>query len=95
MSKHPHILNAASNLLGIALIIVTGLHVAGRSHRSWADEVALLAAFLFGMSCLISYVAIRTEPDVSRWEPWADRAFLSGLFAISAAVAMFAIVEAA
>lgn len=95
MSKHPHILNAASNLLGIALIIVTGLHVAGRSHRSWADEVALLAAFLFGVSCLLSYVAIRAEPHISRWEPWADRAFLSGLLAISAAVAMFAIVEAA
>lgn len=93
MSKHPHILNAASNLLGIALIIVTGLHVAGRNRQSLADEMALLAALLFGLSCLFSYVAIRAEPEVSRWEPWADRAFLSGLLAISAAVAMFAMVE--
>lgn len=93
MSKHPHILNAASNLLGIALIIVTGLHVAGKSHRSWADEIALLAAVLFGMSCLLSYVAIRAGPRQSRWEPWADRAFLLGLLSISVAVAMFAIIE--
>lgn len=40
MSKHPHILDAASNLLGIALIIVTGLHVAGRNRQSLADEMA-------------------------------------------------------
>lgn len=93
MSKHPHILNAASNLLGIALIIVTGLHVAGRNRQSLADEVALLAALLFGVSCLVSYVAIRAEPNVSRWEPWADWAFLSGLLAIFAAVVMLAIIE--
>lgn len=93
MSKHPHILNAASNLLGIALIIVTGLHVARRSQQSMADEIALLAAFLLGLSCLLSYVAIRAEPNVARFESWADRAFLGGLLAILAAVALFAVIE--
>lgn len=38
MSKHPHILNAASNLLGIALIIVTGLHVAGGIANLWPTK---------------------------------------------------------
>jgi len=93
VSKHPHILNAASNLLGIALVIVTGLHVAGRDRESFADEMALLAALLFGVSCVLSYVAIRAEPKLSRWEPWADRSFLTGLLALFAAVAMFAAVE--
>ena len=93
MSKHPHILNAASNLLGIALIIITGLNVAMRSQRSLADEVAWLAAIFLSLSCLLSYVAIRAEPQVSRFEPWADRAFLCGLLTIFGAVAMFAIVE--
>ena len=40
MPKHPHILNAASNLLGIALVIITGLNVSKVAHRSFADEVA-------------------------------------------------------
>ena len=49
MSKHPHILNAASNLLGIALIIITGLSVAMQSQRSLADEVAWLAAIFLSL----------------------------------------------
>lgn len=93
MSKHPHILNAASNLLGIALIIVTGLHVTQYSQRSMADEVALVSALLLGLSCLFSYIAIRAEPGVSGFKIWADRAFLCGLLSILVAVGLFAIAE--
>lgn len=93
MSKHPHILNAASNLLGIALIIVTGLHVARRNQQTMADEIASLAALALGLSCLFSYAAIRAEPEISRFADWADMAFLCGLLAILAAVGMFAIIE--
>lgn len=55
--------------------------------------MALLAAFRFGLSCLFSYVAIRGGAGCLEMGVRADRAFLPGLLAISAAVAMFAIVE--
>ena len=94
MPKHPHILNAASNLLGIALIIITGLKVAGRSQHSLADETAWLSAICFGLSCLLSYFAIRAEPRETPYELWADQIFLAGLVTLLLAVAMLAFYDA-
>ena len=90
LPKHPHILNAASNLLGIALLIIAGLNVAHRTQGSIADEIAWLAALCFSLSCLFSYVAVRAEPKASRYEDWADRIFLAGLLAMLASVAILA-----
>jgi hypothetical protein len=84
--KHHHILNAASNLLGIALIIITGLHLSGSTGRTIADEVAWVAAGCLAISTLLSYIAIRCEPEPSRSETWADRVFLVGLLCLVAAV---------
>lgn len=88
MPKHSHILNAASNLLGIALIIVTALHVTGRNAHTWADEIAWLSAMCFTLSCVLSYFAIRA--DSIRYELWADRIFLVGLFSLLSAVTTLA-----
>ena len=93
MPKHAHILNAASNLLGIALIIITALHVAGRNTHSVADEIAWMSAACFSLSCLFSYFALRAEPQTSPYEPWADRIFLVGLFSLLAAVTTLAFLE--
>ena len=93
MPKHTHILNAASNLLGIALIIVTALHVTGSSSESVADEIAWLSAVCFSLSCLLSYFAIRAEPRSIRYELWADRIFLVGLFGLFSAVTTLAFLE--
>lgn len=82
MPKHHHILNAASNLLGIALLIITGLHLSGTAERTIADEVGWLAASCLSVSCLFSYIAIRREPEPSRFEGWADRIFLAGLICL-------------
>jgi hypothetical protein len=89
MPRHHHILNAASNLLGIALIIITGLHITGRAEKTIADEIAWVAAGCFSISSLLSYIAIRREPEPSPFESWADRIFLMGL--VSLMVAVFAI----
>jgi hypothetical protein len=86
MPRHHHILNAASNLLGIALIIITGLHISGAAEKTIADEIAWMAASCFSTSCLLSYVAIRCEPDLCRFERWADRIFLIGLACLVLAV---------
>jgi hypothetical protein len=94
MPKHTHILNAASNLLGIAFVIIAGLNVTGLTGKSLADEVAWAAAVLLSLSCLLSYLSIRAEPNGGRAEAWADYAFLLGLVALFAAVLVLAVTGA-
>lgn len=91
MPKHPHILNAASNLLGIAFVIIAGLNVTRLTGRTLADEVAWAAAVLLALSCLLSYLAIRAEPNGERAESWADIAFMLGLVALFGAVLVLAV----
>src|SRR5436190_19789848 len=91
MPKHPHILNAASNLLGIALLIITGLHVSRFSANSFADEIAWGAAVSLVLSCLFSYLALRAEPRPSRYEKLADSVFMLGLFCLFGSVVVLAL----
>ena len=91
MPKHTHILNAASNLLGIAFVIIAGLHVSGFTSKTFADEVAWAAAVLLTLSCLLSYLAIRSEPNGGRAEALADLVFMLGLGALFAAVVVLAV----
>lgn len=89
MGKHHHILNASSNLLGISLVIIAGLKVSGASSKTFADEVACLAAICFCASCVLSYAAIRTDDKTDGLETWADRIFFFGLLSITGSVALF------
>jgi hypothetical protein len=86
MPRHTHILNAASNLLGIALVIIAGLKVTRMNGQSFADEIAWAAAVCLSLSCILSYIAIRAEPEGSRAEAWADRIFLLGLVTLFGSV---------
>ena len=94
MPKHPHILNAASNLLGIALLIITGLHVSRYSADTFADEIAWGAAVSLMLSCLFSYLAIRAEPKTTRYETWADGVFMLGLLCLFGSVVVLAVFNA-
>jgi hypothetical protein len=89
--KSTHILNAASNLLGIAMLIVTGLKITGHARTTYADEAALVAAVLLALSCLLSYLAFRRGDPNSPLEDWADRIFLAGLVSLVGAVAILAV----
>jgi hypothetical protein len=91
MPRHHHILPAASNLLGIALVIITGLNVSGIGRHSISDEIAWFAALALSLACLLSYIAIRAEPRESRSADWADRIFFGGLVLLFAAVAALAV----
>ncbi|GGY99486.1 hypothetical protein ACFSTD_03015 [Novosphingobium colocasiae] len=93
MARHHHVLNAASNLLGIALLIITGLRVSGLAARSIGDEIAWCAAACFSIACVLSYAALRREPEPSRFESWADRVFMIGLLALVACVAVFGLTD--
>jgi hypothetical protein len=91
MPKQPHILNAASNLLGIALLIITGLHVSRYAATTFADEIAWGAAVSLMLSCLFSYLAIRAEPRPTRYEGLADSVFLLGLLLLFGSVVVLAL----
>jgi hypothetical protein len=86
-----YILNAASNLLGISLIIIAGLNVTHTARSVFADEIAWAAALALGTSCLLSYVALRDEASPKRTaERWADRIFLIGLLALILSIIVLA-----
>ena len=89
MQKSPHILNAASNLLGISLIIITGLRLVGRG-ETFADEIAWVAAACFSVSCLFSYIAIRHDTEDGRFGRSADPVFLAGVGALVVSVLVLA-----
>lgn len=87
----PHILNAASNLLGICFVLITGLRVSGASKGTRLDEIAIFAALMFVASCLFSYASIRTPKQTRRLERVADICFLFGLVCLSIAVLAFGV----
>ncbi len=89
----PNILNAASNLLGITFVIITGLNLTGNSRMSYADEIAWAAAISLSASCLLAYLALRDRRGTGqRYEDWADRFFLIGLMTLLASVLWIALV---
>jgi len=86
MRKH-HILEAAASLLGVALLIVTAVHITGKSGSSFADELSFGAAILFIISCLTSHRAISKSDE--RYELFADKVFALGLFLLLFGVLSF------
>lgn len=91
MQRPTHILNAASNLLGIALLIIAGLNVSHIADKSFADEIAWLAAVCLATSCLFSYLSLRHERPSHGFERWADRIFLLGLVTLIGSIVVLAI----
>ncbi len=85
-----HILNASSNLMGICFVVVTGLKLTGASDRTWADEIALFAAFCFLGSCLLSYISMRVTGEGRRYEWIADIMFIGGMLTLYLSVFAFA-----
>jgi len=91
MHRHPHILNAATTLLGICFVIIGGLKLTDQNPKSYSDEIAWLAAASFCASILVSYSAIRANEA----KPWqtvlADWSFIGGVAALVASMMVGAI----
>jgi len=85
VDRHPNILNAASNLLGICFLIITGLSLTRSNSRSYADEAAWAAAISFLVAIALSYAAIRSARPTTWPAVWADRAFMLGVAALTTA----------
>ena len=89
--KTHHILGSASNLLGITLLIIAGLHISNTAARTIADEVAWVGAVCFTFSCSLSYLSLRSDSDNPRAERYADAVFMGGLLALVVAVLILAL----
>lgn len=86
--KSPHILNAASALLGFCLVILTSLKITNVSNQTHIDEVAGLASLSLTLSCIFSFMAIRTKHKKNeyRYDTIADYLFMCSLVCISLSV---------
>jgi hypothetical protein len=89
--KQPHILNAASNLLGICFVLITGLKLTRTSETTLADEISLFAALGLLGSCVLSYISLRSVKNTDRLEKIADYLFLVSLVLLFAAIVLFSL----
>jgi len=89
----PHILNASTNLLGFCLVIITSLKIAKFNHHSYLDEFTIGAIFCLMMSCVLSFLAIKSSKEnaSNRLENIADVLFFAALICISLAVCIVSI----
>ena len=80
-------LDASATLLGVALLVVTAVHITGEAAKSISDEVAFAAALLFIGSCLAAHRAISRADE--RYDSIADKFFFSALVVLLLAVLSF------
>ncbi len=79
-----HILSTSANLLGFCLFVITSLHISNVSASSIIDEFTSIIALLLTISCIFSFLSIRTSnPGRERQlETVADYLFLISLLGI-------------
>jgi len=74
----PHyLIDSAATMIGVALLIVTAVHITGQSAHTWADELSFTSALLFLGSCAASHQGIARQSD--KLERVADAFFAGGL----------------
>ena len=81
------ILDPAATLLGVALLIVTAVHITDKSRETFADDLSFVSAILFIASCLVSHWAIRNDSE--RFERWADTLFATAVVLLLCAILSF------
>ena len=93
MRTSSHILNAATNLLGISLLIIAGLHIANASGKTLADQIVWAGVVCFTASCVFSYLSLRGEHPHDRFERLADKIFLLGTATLLLSVLVLAVFD--
>jgi len=86
--KSSHILNASSNLLGFCLVIITSIRITRSAEGSFLDEGAAIASICLAISCLFSFLSIRSGNIKSekKYEKIADYLFIIALLLIAVSV---------
>jgi uncharacterized membrane protein len=79
-----HILSTSANLLGFCLFIITSLHFSNQTENRLIDEFTAFIALLLTISCVFSFISIRTENQKKEnyLEKIADYFFLFSLIGI-------------
>ncbi|HMK04826.1 MAG TPA: hypothetical protein VK489_11565 [Ferruginibacter sp.] len=79
-----HILGTAANLLGFCLFVITSLHISDTSKTSIIDEFTSFIALSLAISCLFSFISIRTQNQATekRFETIADYLFITSMAGI-------------
>lgn len=80
-TKSPHILGAATNLLGFSFLVLASIKGFDLPQSGLIDECVALLMILFAASCILSFVSIRVtrERTSAQYETYADYVFLAGL----------------
>jgi hypothetical protein len=78
--KSAHILNTSATLFGLCFVVLTSLDVSNKSNHTLIDECTSVAMSLFMISCISSFLSIRSKQKAQWYENIADRAFLVGMF---------------
>jgi hypothetical protein len=88
--KSPHILNTSATLMGFCMVIITSIRVGNFSAASFIDEVAGISALLLSLSCLFSFMSMKSSqhPLAEKLEYIADAAFLMALICIFLIISM-------
>jgi hypothetical protein len=87
MKRNHYILDSSATLLGVALVIVTAVHITGKSATTIADELSFGSALLFLGSCLLSHRSISTGDN--KYERIADKIFASAILLLLFSVLSF------
>ena len=78
-----HILNTASNLLGICFIVLTSLKLLKKEGETLVDEFTTGAMILFMLSCILSFLSIKSNGKYGvYYESVAEILFLTGLICL-------------
>lgn len=79
--KSIHILSTSANLLGFVFFVLASIKSLGVPHAGFIDETASMCILLFAVSCLLSFLSMRSKSDArsQRYELIADYLFFAGL----------------
>jgi hypothetical protein len=79
-----HILSTSANLLGFCLFVITSLRIANQLETHIIDELTSVIALMLTLSCVFSFISIRTkyERREMQMEAIADYLFIASLIGI-------------
>jgi hypothetical protein len=81
-NKSSHILNTSATLFGLCYVVFTSLKTLKLDSNTLIDEFTAVSMVLFMISCLLSFLSIRSNRKSVYFERIADYAFLAGLFTL-------------
>ncbi len=88
-----HILSTSANLLGFCLFVITSLQISNHSEISLIDEFTSVIAFMLVVSCIFSFLSIKTIniKKEQLFESVADYLFITSLIGILVIIALIAL----